>query len=103
MARLGLEVAACYTSPLVRARQTAELACRSLDVEPEEREVLGKEFDEAAARELLLEHDDGARVLIVGHDPTFTQVVPRPHGRARGHEEGRRGGALASPTVRRPS
>ena len=75
LARLGLEVAACYTSPLVRARQTAELACRSLSVEPEEREVLGKEFDEAAARELLLEHEDGARVLVVGHDPTFTQVV----------------------------
>jgi len=37
--------------------------------------VLGKEFDEAAARELLLEHEDGARVLVVGHDPTFTQVV----------------------------
>ena len=75
LARLGLEVAACYTSPLVRARQTAELACRSLSVEPEEREVLGKEFDEAAARELLLEHEDGARVLVVGHEPSFSQVV----------------------------
>jgi len=75
LARLGLEAAACYTSPLVRARQTAELACRSLGVEPEDRESLGKEFDADAARELLLEHEDGARVLIVGHNPSFAQVV----------------------------
>ena len=75
LARLGLEFAACYTSPLVRARQTAELACRSLSVEPEERDALGKEFDADVARELLLEHEDGARVLVVGHDPSFAQVV----------------------------
>lgn len=75
LARLGLEVAACYTSPLVRARQTAELACAELNVAPEEREALGKEFDVDGARELLAEHEDGARVLLVGHNPSFAQVV----------------------------
>jgi phosphohistidine phosphatase len=75
LARLGLELTACYTSPLVRARDTAALACRSLNVEPQEREVLGKEFDAEAARELLLEHGAGDRVLIVGHNPSFEQVV----------------------------
>src|SRR5215212_2521950 len=44
-------------------------------VTPEEREALGKEFDEQVARELLAEHEDGARILIVGHNPTFAQVV----------------------------
>ena len=29
----------------------------------------------AAALELLGRHEDGARVLVVGHDPSFTQVV----------------------------
>src|SRR5215213_9293004 len=38
-------------------------------------EALGKEFDEQVARELLAEHEDGARILIVGHNPTFAQVV----------------------------
>jgi phosphohistidine phosphatase len=75
LARLGLEFAACYTSPLVRARQTAELACRALSIEPEIRDVLGKEFDVSAALELLLEHEDGAQVLMVGHDPSFAQVA----------------------------
>jgi phosphohistidine phosphatase len=75
LARLGLEVAACYTSPLVRARATAQLACEQLNVEPEEREALGKEFDVDTVRELLAEHGDGARVLLVGHNPSFEQVV----------------------------
>jgi phosphohistidine phosphatase len=75
LARLGLELAACYTSPLVRAEQTAALACRALNVDPEERDVLGKEFDVAAALDLLAEHDDGDRVLMVGHNPSFEQVV----------------------------
>jgi phosphohistidine phosphatase len=75
MARLGVEFAACYTSPLVRAAGTAALACAELNVEPEARDVLGKEFDEDAARELLAEHDAGARILVVGHNPSFEQVV----------------------------
>ena len=75
LARLGLEFAACHTSPLVRARQTAELACRTLSVEPDIRDVLGKEFGVDAALELLLEHEDGAQVLMVGHDPSFSQVI----------------------------
>jgi phosphohistidine phosphatase len=75
LARLGLELAACYTSPLVRARETAELACRELNVTPEERDSLGKGFDLDAVRELLAEHGDDERVLIVGHNPSFEQVV----------------------------
>src|SRR5688500_13528472 len=75
LARLGLEFVACYTSPLVRARGTAELACKQLNVTPEEREPLGKDFDVADLRELLAGHDDGERILVVGHNPSFEQVV----------------------------
>ncbi len=75
LARLGLELAACYTSPLVRAAATAELACKPLNVEPEPREALGKGFDLDAVRELLAEHGDGERILAVGHNPSFEQVV----------------------------
>ena len=39
LARLGLEFAACYTSPLVRAAATAELACEPLNVTHEQREA----------------------------------------------------------------
>jgi phosphohistidine phosphatase len=75
LARLGLEFAACLTSPLVRARDTAKLACQALNVEPEEHDVLGKEFDAGAARELLLPYEDRDRILMVGHNPSFAQVV----------------------------
>ncbi len=75
LARLGLEFAACYTSPLVRAVGTAALACEPLNVKPEEREPLGKDFDAGVARDLLAEHGEGDRVLVVGHNPSFAQVV----------------------------
>jgi phosphohistidine phosphatase len=75
LARLGIEFAACYTSPLVRAAQTAALACDQLNVTPEPRDAVGKGFDVGVVRELLAEHDDRARILIVGHNPSFEQIV----------------------------
>ena len=75
LARLGLEFAACYTSPLVRAAATAELACGKLNVAPEQREAIGKGFDMDTVLELLAEHEDGTRILVVGHNPSFEQVV----------------------------
>jgi phosphohistidine phosphatase len=75
LARLGLEFAACYTSPLLRALGTAELACGPLNVTPEQRDALGKGCDIDVVRELLAEHGDGDRVLVVGHNPSFEQVV----------------------------
>jgi phosphohistidine phosphatase len=70
-----VEFAACYTSPKVRARDTARLACQALNVEPQEVEVLEDGFDRDDALELLLAHDDDARVLVIGHNPSFEQVV----------------------------
>jgi phosphohistidine phosphatase len=75
LARLGVEFAACYTSPKVRALGTAQLACRALNIEPQVADVLADGFSADDARELLMAHGDDARVLVVGHDPSFTQVV----------------------------
>jgi phosphohistidine phosphatase len=75
LARLGLEFAACYTSPKARARDTARLACRALNVEPVAVDVLADGFDHDDALELLLAHDADARILLVGHNPSFEQVV----------------------------
>ena len=75
LARLGVEFAACYTSPLVRAAGTATLACKSLNVEPEAHDAVGKGFDVDVVRELLARHGDGERILVVGHNPSFEQVV----------------------------
>jgi phosphohistidine phosphatase len=75
LARLGVEFAACYTSPKVRARDTARLACEALNVEPEEVDVLGDGFGRDDALELLMGHEDESRVLAIGHNPSFEQVV----------------------------
>ena len=75
LARLGVEFAAIYTSPKVRAADTAKLAAGALNVEPEVEDVLGDGFEAGDALELLGRHDKDARVLVVGHNPSFPQVV----------------------------
>jgi phosphohistidine phosphatase len=92
LARLGVEFGTCYTSPKRRARDTARLACKELNVEPEEVETLADGFDRDAALELLLRHDADARVLLVGHDPSFTQVV---HDFTGGRVDLKKGGVAA--------
>jgi phosphohistidine phosphatase len=74
LARLGVEFAACYTSPKARALDTARLACRALNIEPVEDDSLADGFSRDDALALLYAHDDG-RILVVGHEPSFSQVV----------------------------
>ncbi len=75
LSRLGVELAACYTSPKARARDTARLACLALGTDVQEAASVAGGFDVGAAAELLLAHGDGDGVLVVGHDPDFTQLV----------------------------
>ncbi|MGH2955527.1 MAG: SixA phosphatase family protein [Solirubrobacterales bacterium] len=68
---LGVKLDACLTSPKVRARQTAELACEALDVKLEEDERLaGGDFDP-----LELAAGRGEEVMLVGHEPDFSRGV----------------------------
>jgi phosphohistidine phosphatase len=75
LAALNEEFAACYTSPKVRARETAELACAHLNIEPVVESSLANGFSRVDALALLDAHGPDAKVLIVGHEPTFSQVV----------------------------
>ena len=75
LSALGIELAACFTSPKVRARETARLACQALGVEPVDDDGLGSGFDRDAALALLAAHADGAAILAVGHNPDLAQVV----------------------------
>jgi phosphohistidine phosphatase len=75
LARLGVGFAACYTSPRVRALDTARLACPPLGIEPEEVPELGGGFGRDHALELLRRHGADERVLLVGHEPDFSQTV----------------------------
>jgi phosphohistidine phosphatase len=75
LAALEIEVHVCFTSPKVRARETAELACAELGVDPIVHEPLAGDFERDDALELLAAADGDQRVLIVGHEPDFSQVV----------------------------
>lgn len=75
LARLGVELSACYTSPKVRARDTARLACEALKLGPEEAAQLADGFAREHALELLAPHGGDARVLAVGHEPSLSEVV----------------------------
>ena len=67
---LGVKLDVCLTSPKLRARRTAELACEALGAPVEEDDRLaGGDFDPlelAAGR---------GEVMLVGHEPDFSQAV----------------------------
>jgi phosphohistidine phosphatase len=67
---LGVKPDACISSPRVRAKQTAELACEALGTKVEEDQRLaGGDFDPlelAAGR---------GEVLLVGHEPDFSRAI----------------------------
>jgi phosphohistidine phosphatase len=67
---LGVKLDVCLTSPKVRARRTAELACESLECAVEEDDRLaGGDFDP-----LELANGRG-EVMLVGHEPDFSSAV----------------------------
>jgi phosphohistidine phosphatase len=71
LARLGVEVDGCVSSPKLRAVDTARLACEPFGVEPTVDERLaGGPFD---PREVA--GDLGDNVLLVGHDPDFSLAI----------------------------
>lgn len=72
LAALELTFQGVYTSPKVRARDTALLACEALDIAPLEHAPLRQGFSVGDALELL--HAD-ERILVVGHEPDFSQVA----------------------------
>src|SRR5919197_3404562 len=92
MAQLGLEFAAVYTSPGVRARDTARLAAKPLKADPRVHQALSAGFDAEEARALLAAQGDSARVLVVGHEPDFSQTV---HDLTGGRIDLKKGGLAA--------
>jgi len=67
---MGVEPGACFTSPKVRAAETAQLACEQLGVEYTlEPKLAGGPFDPEALAAGLSD------VVLVGHDPDFSMAV----------------------------
>ena len=81
-----------FTSPKVRARDTALLAAEALAVDPIEHEPLAEGFGRDDALELLAIAGEDQRVLVVGHEPDFSQVV---HDITGGRVDFKKGGVAA--------
>jgi phosphohistidine phosphatase len=87
LALLGVEIEVCLTSPKVRARETARLACEPLGVEVTVDERLtGGRFDPL---DLTAGLDD---VLLVGHEPDFSDAIAHLTG---GRVDMKKGGLAA--------
>ncbi|HEX8086348.1 MAG TPA: histidine phosphatase family protein [Solirubrobacteraceae bacterium] len=72
---LGVAFQLAFTSPKVRAAETARIACEHLDVEPHTHEPLRDGFDRDEAIALLRAAGADQRLLLVGHEPDFSQTV----------------------------
>jgi phosphohistidine phosphatase len=75
LARLEVEFEAVYASPRVRALDTALLACAELGVDVIVHEPLGGGFERSEAVDLLDGLSVDGRLLLVGHEPDFSQLV----------------------------
>ena len=70
-------VGACLTSPKVRARDMARIACRGLGVEVAETELLrGGDFDpQQVAGQASGQGGQAGNVLLVGHEPDLSHAI----------------------------
>jgi phosphohistidine phosphatase len=63
------------TSPKVRAAETAALTAAGWDVQPIVDDRLAGGLDLEAAAAVLAGHDGARRVMLVGHDPDFSELA----------------------------
>jgi phosphohistidine phosphatase len=75
LAALGLSFQLVVTSPRVRALDTARLACEALGREPVVDDTVDSGFDLDGALELAAAVSSDKRVLFVGHNPDFVEIV----------------------------
>ena len=75
MKALGIQPTHLYCSPLVRARQTADILAEALDVAVEIRDEVSPGFNLAAVTQLTHELEQDAQVLFVGHEPDFSSTI----------------------------
>src|SRR5574337_378429 len=74
LARAKAKPALILTSPLPRAKQTAEIAAEQLEMKCREEELLAPGFGRRELRRLLEKYpEDG--LMIVGHEPDFSTAI----------------------------
>lgn len=102
MRRLELGVDRVITSPLLRARQTAEIV--AVELKRKDRLVtdsrLGSDFDLERLAEILRDNQDVRDLMLVGHEPSMSATIGRLIG---GGKVELKKGALARTDVPNPA
>jgi len=77
LAKLDLGIDLILTSPLTRARQTAEIVAKRLDLSNRLQidERLSPGFGVSALGKILETHGDRQAILLVGHEPDFSETI----------------------------
>jgi phosphohistidine phosphatase len=74
LGRLDLSLDQVITSPLPRAKQTAEVVAKQFELELQEDELLEPGFGSAELKQLLKKYP-GESIMVVGHEPDFTETI----------------------------
>ncbi|MBK9776268.1 MAG: phosphohistidine phosphatase SixA [bacterium] len=75
LAALDLGLDAIVTSPLVRAKQTAEIVAQALEMPLKEEARLAPGFNPELLRAILLDHPGAKAIMVVGHEPDFSATI----------------------------
>jgi phosphohistidine phosphatase len=98
LAAVGFRADVFITSPKVRAAQTAEIVAEPLKTNVAIDERLAGSLDVDVVEAILSDAGDPGRVVIVGHDPEFSELLSI----LAGAELEMKKGALATVEVDRP-
>jgi phosphohistidine phosphatase len=99
LARVGANLGPFLTSPKLRASETAEIVAGHLGAPVIVEHRLAGAFDVDTLETILAEHDDPDSVVLVGHDPDFSEVLAALIG---ADEFPMKKGALARVDIDRP-
>ena len=72
---VGVKPRRLYTSPLLRARQTAEIVAQVLGVKVTVRKALAPGFDVDAIATLITGLRNMDEVMFIGHEPDFSTLI----------------------------
>lgn len=72
---LGLKPSRLYASPLIRARQTADIVAQTLGIAVQVRTEVGPGFNAAAVSALVRDLSVDDEVIFVGHEPDFSATI----------------------------
>lgn len=77
LAQLKVKPDAIVASPLLRAKQTAEIAAKEIGGKVIEDTRAGEDFNAGQLAAILEDHEDCDAVMIVGHEPSMSATIGR--------------------------